>query len=213
MSDGLLGRKVGMTRVFSEQGESIPVTVIEAGPCPIVQIKTEDKDGYNAVQLGFGEKRPNKVNRPTQGHFKKAGVEPQRYLREIRKDSIEDLEVGQVLTADIFSEGDLVDVSAISKGRGFTGTVKRWGFRGGKKSHGGEQDLRRIGSIGASSFPSRVTRGKRMAGRHGGRRITVQNLQVVKTDAARNLLVVKGAVPGPNNGLVLIRKAVKSPSE
>lgn len=210
MSEGLLGKKIGMTQIFSEDGKAIPVTVIQAGPCPIVQIKTRDKDGYDAIQLGFEPRRASAFNRPERGHFEKAGVEPHRYLREIRKDSVEGLQVGQVLTVEMFSPGDRVDVTGTSKGRGFTGPVKRWHFAGGKKSHGGEKDLRRVGSIGQSSFPSRVFKGLHMAGRHGGERVTVKNLEVVKADPARNLLAVKGAVPGPNNGLVIIRRSAKS---
>lgn len=210
MSDGLLGRKVGMTQIFSEDGQAIPVTVIEAGPCPVVQVKTEATDGYKAVQLGFQDRRASALNRPERGHFEKAGVDTKRYLREFRTDDVDSVEVAQSLTVEMFSEGELVDVTGTSKGRGFTGVVKRWKFSGGRKSHGGEQDLRRPGSIGQSSYPSRVIKGKRMAGRHGGTTTTVQNLKVVKADPARNLLAVKGAVPGPNNGMVVIRRAVKS---
>lgn len=209
MSDGILGKKIGMTQVFDESGTAIPVTVVEAGPCPIVQIKTEKRDGYNAVQLGFVDRNENKINRPIHGHFKKADVAPRRYLKEVRVDTTEGLLVGSVIDAGIFSAGDTVDVSGISKGRGFTGVVKRWGFAGGRKSHGGEQDLRRPGSIGAGSDPSRVFKGKRMPGRHGGKRVTIQNLEVIEADMDRNLLVIKGAVAGPPNGLLVIRKAVK----
>jgi len=230
MSDGILGRKVGMTRVFGEDGKSIPVTVIEAGPCPIVQLKIQDKDGYNAVQLGFGQKRANTgtkhkniINNPERGHLAKSNVIKEvgaderhprrwygpRFLREIRTDNIENLTLGETIDVSIFSEGDSVDVTGTSKGHGFTGVVKRWGFKGGKKSHGGEKDLRRIGSIGASSYPSRVFKGKRMPGRYGGNRVTVQNLTVVKSDQERNLLVLCGTVPGPPNGLLIIRKTVK----
>ena len=241
MSDGILGKKVGVTRVFGEDGESIPVTVVEAGPCPIIQIKTQDKDGYNAVQLGFGQrrantgtKRKNIINNPQRGHLAKSNVikeveaderHPRRWygpqlLKEIRTDNrktkssvseanIETLTLGETIDVSIFSEGDLVDVTGTSKGRGFTGVVKRWGFKGGKKSHGGEQDLRRIGSIGQSASPSRVFKGKRMPGRYGGKRMTVQTLEVVKSDQERNLLVLRGTVPGPPNGLLIIRKAVK----
>ena len=236
MNDGILGKKVGMTRLFGESGKSIPVTVIEAGPCRVVQIKTQDTDGYNAVQLGFGrrrlsateQKRKNTINNPLRGHLEKANsieeieAETQdgqrqrkrygpHYLREMRTDDLEGLNPGDTVDASIFEEGDLVDVTGTSKGRGFTGVIKRWGFKGGKKTHGGEQDHRRVGSIGwGSSSPSRVHKGKKMPGRHGGKRLTVQNLPIVKSDPERNLLVVKGAVPGPPNGLLIIRKAVKS---
>jgi large subunit ribosomal protein L3 len=231
MSDGILGKKFGMTRIFGENGEAIPATVIEAGPCPIVQIKTQDRDGYNAIQIGFGQERANigakhknTINNPERGHLAKANVLEEfegderhprrwygpRYLKEIRTDSIGDLTLGEAIDVTIFSEGDLVDVTSTSKGRGFAGGVKRWGFKGGKKSHGGEKDLRRIGSIGASAFPSRVIKGKRMPGRYGGERVTVQNLRVVKADPERNLLVLRGSVPGPLNELLIIKKAVKS---
>lgn len=209
MSNGILGKKIGMTQVFDESGAAIPATVVEAGPCPIVQIKTEGRDGYNAIQLGFGERNENKINRPRHGHFRKADVPPQRYLREVRVDTTEGLSVGSVIDAGIFTAGDTVDVTGTSKGKGFTGVVKRWGFSGGRKSHGGEQDLRRPGSIGAGSDPSRVFKGKRMAGRHGGKKVTVQNLEIIEADLERNLLVIKGAVAGPPNGLLIIRKAVK----
>lgn len=209
MSNGILGKKIGMTQVFDESGTAIPATVVEAGPCPIVQIKTEGRDGYNAIQLGFGNRNENKINRPKHGHFKKADVAPQRYLREVRVDTTEGLSVGSVIDAGIFTAGDTVDVTGTSKGKGFTGVVKRWGFSGGRKSHGGEQDLRRPGSIGAGSDPSRVFKGKRMAGRHGGKKVTVQNLEIIEADLERNLLVIKGAVAGPPNGLLIIRKAVK----
>ncbi len=213
MVNGIIGRKVGMTQVFEESGKVVPVTVIEAGPCPIVQLKTQERDGYEAVQLGFGERKASRTNRPRQGHFAKAQVEPTWVLREFRVKSLAEVTVGSVVDASLFSEGELVDVSGTSKGHGFTGVVKRWGFAGGKKSHGGEQDLRRPGSIGASATPSRVFKGKRMAGRYGAKRHTVQNLPVIQADAERNLLVVKGAVPGPPNGLLLIWKASKSAPE
>ena len=212
MVTGIIGKKVGMTQIFDESGEAFPVTVIEAGPCPIVQIKTEDRDGYHSVQLGFGSRKENKVNRPEHGHVQKANVSPTRFLREFRVESIEGLSVGSIIDSNIFSSGEYVDVTGVSKGRGFTGVVIRYGFAGGKKSHGGEQDLRRPGSIGASSYPSRVFKGKRKPGRHGGKRVTVQSLQVMKSDSERNLLLVKGAVPGPPNGLLLIHKAVKTGS-
>ena len=210
MVKGIIGKKVGMTQVFDESGKAFPVTAIEAGPCPIVQIKTKNQDGYQAVQLGFGIRKENKVNRPERGHIQKAGITPPRVLCEFPVDDIDQLSVGSMIDSGIFSVGEYVDVTGTSKGLGFTGVVKRHGFAGGKKSHGGEQDLRRPGSIGASSYPSRVFKGKRMAGRHGGRRVTVQNLQVIQADADRSLLLVKGAVPGPTNGVLLINKAVKT---
>ena len=212
MVNGIIGRKVGMTQVFEDSGQAVPVTVIQAGPCPIVQLKTQEKDGYQAVQLGFGEQKESRTNHPKRGHFAKANVDPALVLREFRVQSLEDVSVGSIVDASVFSEGELVDVTGTSKGRGFTGVVKRWKFAGGKKTHGGEQDLRRPGSIGASATPSRVFKGKRMAGRHGAKRHTVQNLSVIQADPDRNLLVIKGAVPGPPNGLLLIKKASKAPS-
>lgn len=200
-----------MTQIFEDSGTAVPVTVIQAGPCPIVQLKTQEKDGYQAVQLGFAEQKENRINSPKRGHLAKAGVDSVRVLREFRVQSLEDVSVGNIVDASVFSEGELVDVTGTSKGHGFTGVVKRWKFAGGRKSHGGEQDLRRPGSIGASATPSRVFKGKRMAGRHGAKRHTVQNLPVIQADPERNLLVVKGAVPGPPNGLLLIRKASKAP--
>ena len=211
MVNGIIGRKVGMTQIFEDSGTAVPVTVIEAGPCPIVQLKTQAKDGYQAVQLGFGEQKESRTNSPKRGHLAKADVDSARVLREFRVQSLEDVSVGNIVDASVFSEGELVDVTGTSKGRGFTGVVKRWKFAGGKKSHGGEQDLRRPGSIGASATPSRVFKGKRMAGRHGAKLHTVQNLPVIQADPERNLLVVKGAVPGPPNGLLLIKKASKAP--
>ncbi len=210
MVKGIIGRKVGMTQIFEESGKAVPVTVIEAGPCPIVQLKTTERDGYQAVQLGFGEQKASRLNSPERGHLAKAGVESTFVLREFRVDSLEDVSVGNVVDASVFSEGECVDVTGTSKGRGFSGVVRRWKFAGGKKTHGGEQDLRRPGSIGASATPSRVFKGKRMAGRYGAKRHTIQNLPVIQADPERNLLVVKGAVPGPTNGLLLIRKASKT---
>ena len=212
MVNGIIGRKVGMTQIFEDSGTAVPVTVIQAGPCPIVQLKTQEKDGYQAVQLGFGEQKENRTNSPKRGHLAKAGVDSAQVLREFRVQSLDAVSVGNIVDASVFSEGELVDVTGTSKGRGFTGVVKRWRFAGGKKSHGGEQDLRRPGSIGASATPSRVFKGKRMAGRHGAKQHTIQNLPVIQADPERNLLVVKGAVPGPPNGLLLIRKASKAPS-
>jgi len=198
-----------MTRLFSEQGEIFPVTVIEAGPCPIVQVKTKANDGYDAIQIGFGQKRENAINEPARGHFKKADVPPLRILREIKTDNEDISGLGKQLTVQIFSVGEFVDVTGISKGKGFAGVMKRHGFRGSHATHGAETH-RAPGSIGASSFPSRVVKGLRMAGRMGGKRTTVQNLEVLKVDPNRNLLVVKGAVPGPRNGLLMIKKAVKA---
>lgn len=208
MSIGILGKKLGMTRMFGENGEAIPVTVIEAGPCPIVQIKSEQTDGYEAIQIGFGQTREKLINKPIQGHFKKADVSPLRLLQEFRVGDTGDYEVGGEITVDIFSVGERIDVSAVSKGKGFAGVMKRWGFKGGRATHGSEGH-RRAGSIGASSDPSRVFRGHPMAGRMGGKRANVQNLEVIKVDMERNLLVVRGSVPGPTHGVLTIKRAAK----
>ncbi|MDN5293890.1 MAG: large subunit ribosomal protein [Eubacteriales bacterium] len=208
MAKGILGRKVGMTQIFNEEGQLIPVTVIEAGPCYVVQKKTVENDGYNALQLGFMEKKESRVNKPLLGHFKKAQVKPLRYLREIRVDNIDDYQVGQEIRADIFSPGELVDVTGTSKGKGFAGGIKRHGFQRGPMAHGSKYH-RRPGSLGAKG-PGRVFKGRKLPGRMGGDRVTIQNLQVVKVDPENNLLVVKGAVPGPRGGLLIIKNAVKA---
>ncbi|MDZ7374938.1 MAG: 50S ribosomal protein L3 [candidate division KSB1 bacterium] len=204
---GIIGRKLGMTRLFGERGEAIPVTVIEAGPCYVTQVKTEAKDGYNAVQLGFDEVKERSLNKPLLGHLKKAGVKALRILREFRDFQLDKpVEPGQEIRVDIFREGDLVDVTGYSKGRGFAGVVKRHRFGGGPKTHGQSDRWRAPGSLGQSSFPSRVFKGLRMAGRMGNRRVTVKNLRVVKVDPENNLLVVKGAVPGSVKGIVTIKR-------
>ncbi|NOY46515.1 MAG: 50S ribosomal protein L3 [Deltaproteobacteria bacterium] len=209
MAKGLIGRKLGMTQIFMGGEELIPVTVVEAGPCTVVQKKTREADGYDAIQVGFGDVKPHKVNRPLKGHFRKAGVEPRRILREFRVDNPDEFEVGQVLKADMFQPGDLVDVTGFSKGRGFQGVIKRHGFGGGRASHG-SMFHRAPGSIGAKEHPGKVWKGKKMAGRMGARRVTVQNLQVVEVDPERNLILLRGAVPGAKNGTVLLRPAVKA---
>ncbi|WP_025324248.1 50S ribosomal protein L3 [Deferrisoma camini] len=209
MAKGLIGRKLGMTQIFMGGEELIPVTVVEAGPCTVVQKKTREADGYDAIQVGFGDVKPHKVNRPLKGHFRKAGVEPRRVLREFRVDNPDEFEVGQVLKADMFQPGDLVDVTGFSKGRGFQGVVKRHGFGGGRATHG-SMFHRAPGSIGAKEHPGKVWKGKKMAGRMGARRVTVQNLQVVEVDPERNLILLRGAVPGAKNGTVLLRPAVKA---
>ncbi|MBC7186347.1 MAG: 50S ribosomal protein L3 [Calditrichaeota bacterium] len=204
---GLIGKKVGMTRLFDASGNMVPVTVIEAGPCYVAQIKTAEKDGYNAVQLAFGERRAKLATKPLLGHCQKANIKPPRVLREFRDFALaESVKLGDVLKADLFSEGDVVSVTGVSKGRGFAGVVKRHHFGGGPKSHGQSDRHRAPGSIGSSSFPSRSFKGLRMAGRMGGDRLTVRNLQVVKVDAEKNLIAVKGAVPGAPNGIVIIKK-------
>ena len=209
---GILGKKVGMTQVFSERGEVIPVTVIEAGPCFVAQIKTVERDGYTAVQLGFEEAKPKRLTQPELRHLQKSNLPPLRHLRELRVsvDELTDLEEGQEVTVDIFEKGEMVDVTGTSKGRGFAGVVKRHGFSGGPKTHGQSDRHRAPGSIGACTTPGRVFKGMRMAGRMGGERVTAQSLEVVLVDPERNLLAVKGSVPGAKNGLLLIRQARKS---
>lgn len=206
----ILGRKVGMTQLFDEQGCAIPVTVIEAGPCPVVQRKTREKDGYEAIQIGFGHQKPSRVNKPLAGHFKKAGVKPSKYLREVRLDGeAVDYKPGQEIKVDIFNEGELVDVVGTSIGKGFSGVVKRWNFRRGPMAHGSMYH-RRTGSLGATD-PARVFKGRKLPGRLGHERVTVRNLKVVKVDPERNLLCVKGSVPGVKGGLLFIRKTANAP--
>jgi len=205
---GIIGKKIGMTRIFNQVGQVIPVTVIEAGPCPVVQVKTEDKEGYNAIQLGFGEKRKSLFVLPLLGHFNKAKVGPKRILREIRTDQVDKFKVGQELKVDVFSVGEKVNVTGISKGLGFQGGVRKHKFHGGPKTHGQSDRLRAPGSIGSSSFPSRVFKGQRMAGRMGGERVTIRNLQVVGVDVEKNLLLLKGAVPGKRNSYLAIKKCL-----
>lgn len=209
MIEGLLGRKIGMTQVFSPAGEAIPVTVIELGPCVVTQVRDKDRDGYEAVQVGFGDVKPKSLTKPEQGHLAKAG-RLVRYLREFGADNIDEHEVGQVLTVEIFEPGQIIDVTGTSKGRGFQGVVKRHGFRGGPKTHGQSDRWRAPGSIGAGTDPGRVWKGTRMAGRMGNRRVTVQNLQVVEVLADKHILLVKGSVPGAKNGLLMVRRAVKA---
>lgn len=204
---GLIGRKIGMSQVFAENGDAVPVTVIEAGPCYVTQVKTLERDGYEAAQIGFEAKKEKQTTRPLQGHFKKAKVEPQRIVREVAVEDIETCEPGQVIGADIFETGELVDVTGYFKGRGFQGVVKRHGFRGGDKTRGQSDRWRHPGSIGQSATPSKVFKGTRMGGRMGNKRVTVRNLQVVGVDAEKNILLVKGAVPGHRNGYVLINRA------
>jgi len=205
MMEVILGKKVGMTQLFDKDA-LVPIAVVVAGPCKVIQKKTEKKDGYNAIQLGFGEIKKSRITKPLLGHFKKGGVIPQRYLKEVRTDDIDQVEVGDEIKVNIFKEGDLVDVSGISKGKGFAGVMKRHNFKGGPASHGAKQWHRRPGSIGASSDPSRVFKGKKMPGRMGGGKVTVRNLMVVKVDGKRDFLLIKGALPGKNGGLLTIKK-------
>ncbi len=202
----IIGRKIGMTQVFDEEGNAIPVTVIKAGPCVVVQKRTPETDGYSAVQLGFEEIPEKKVNKPMLGHFKKYGVKPMRILREFRVDNPEEFEVGQIIDVSIFEPGDVVDVTGWSKGRGFAGAMKRWGFQGGPRSHGSKFH-RMLGSVGQHTEPAKIWKGKKMPGRYGNERVTVRNLKVIKVDPENNLLVVKGGVPGARGGLLLIRSA------
>lgn len=204
--NGLIGKKVGMTRVFTDQGEDIPVTVIEAGPCFVTQVKTEEKDGYAAVQLGYDPKKKKNTTRPEQGHFGKADVEVMSISKEFDPDD-DEVDLGAEITVDIFQAGQLVDVTGTSKGRGFSGVVRRHNFKGGPKTRGQSDRWRAPGSIGASADPSRVMPGMRMPGQYGNKQITQKGLTVVATDPEKNILLVKGAVPGPKSGYVIIRKA------
>lgn len=203
---GLLGKKIGMTTIFEGNGNMVPCTVIEAGPCYVTQIKSTEKDGYNAIQIGFEDKKEKNSSKPVIGKFKKINTPVQRYIREIRDHSTENLKAGDVIKVDIFKEGDTVKVSGVSIGKGFQGVVKRYGFAGGVRTHGQSDRERAPGSIGGSSYPSRVFKGQRMAGRMGNDRITVRNLQVVKVYSDSNLILIKGAVPGAKSGLVEIYK-------
>ncbi len=208
MQKGILGRKVGMTQIFTDDSEAIPVTVIEAGPCVVVQKKTSQVDGYSSLQIGFGEKRERLFNKPIKGHFEKANLKPSRFLREIKIEDAESYEVGQEIKADIFNTGDQVDVVGTSKGRGFAGTIKRHNFHRGPMTHG-SNNHRRPGSAGAMG-PAKIFKGRKMPGHLGVDRVTVQNLEVMKVDVEKNLLAVKGAIPGPKGGLVLIKNSVKA---
>ncbi|MFQ5602848.1 MAG: 50S ribosomal protein L3 [bacterium] len=203
---GLIGRKLGMTRVFDSQGKNVAVTVIEAGPCAVTQIKTTENDGYDAVQIGFEDKKEKNTTKPEMGHFKKSGVKPKRILKEFRMAIMDDsFKLGDELKADVFAEGELVNVTAWSKGKGFQGTVKRHGFGGGPKTHGQSDRLRAPGSIGQSSYPSRVFKGMKMSGRMGNDKVTMKKKRVVKVFPDKNVILVEGSVPGPNSGLVLIK--------
>lgn len=200
----ILGKKIGMSQIY-EDNSLIPVTVVEAGPCIVVQRKVKEKDGYNAVQLGFEEVKETRVNKPKLGHFRKAKVSPRRFLKEFRVEDIGGLKVGDMIKVGVFKEGDLVDVAGVSKGKGFAGVVKRYGFKGGPASHGAKQWHRRPGSIGASSDPSRVFKGKKMPGRMGSEKVTARNLKLVKIDEKLNLLLIKGSLPGRKGGFVAIK--------
>ena len=207
---GILGRKLGMTQIFDDGNRIVPVTVVEAGPCRVVQIKTPERDGYAAVQLAFGETKAQRLTKPELGHLKAADAAPTKYLAELRVADTSGFELGQVLKADVFDAGERVDITGISKGHGFAGVMKRHNFQGQGAAHGNHKKHRAPGSIGACATPARVFKGMRMAGQYGNTRVTTLNLQVVEGDAERNLLLVKGAVPGPAGGIVFVRNAVKS---
>ena len=209
MQKALIGKKIGMTQIFDEKGNVIPVTVVEAGPCNVVMKKTIENDGYEAVQLGFGDVKVQRLTKPMLGHFKKNDVAPKKHLKEFKFDDIESLNVGDTLTADIFAVGDKVDVVGTSKGHGTAGSIKRWNFSRLKESHGTGPVARHAGSLGACSDPSRVYKGKKLAGHFGCERVTIQNLTVAKSDAENNLVAIKGAIPGPKGGIVVIRDSVK----
>ena len=209
MQKGLIGKKIGMTQFFDEKGNVIPVTVLEVGPCAVVQKKTAEKDGYNALQLGFGDVKIARVNKPMKGHFAKADVAPKKVLKEFRLDDTDAHNVGDIIKADVFAAGEKVDVCGTGKGKGYAGAIKRWNFGRLKETHGSGPVVRHQGSMGACSDPSRDFKGKKMAGHLGSERVTIQNLDVVKVDAENNLIAVKGAVPGARGGIVVITDAVK----
>lgn len=210
MQKSLIGKKIGMTQLFDESGKVIPVTVVEAGPCTVVQKKTVENDGYEAVQVGFGEVKVQRVNKPQAGHFKKADVAPKKVLKEFRLDDMSAMNVGDILKADVFAVGDRVDVVGTSKGKGTAGAIKRWNFSRLKETHGTGPNARHAGSLGMCSDPSRVFKGKKLAGHMGAERVTVQNLDIVKVDAENNLIAIKGAIPGPKGGVVVLADTVKN---
>jgi large subunit ribosomal protein L3 len=209
MNKGLIGKKIGMTQLFDENGKVIPVTVVEAGPCTVVQKKTIENDGYAAVQVGYGDVKVTKVNKPMAGHFKKADVAPKKVLKEFRLADTDSVNVGDILKADIFAVGDRVDVVGTSKGKGTAGVIKRWNFSRLKETHGTGPVHRHGGSLGVID-PARIFKGKKMAGHLGAEKVTVQNLDIVKVDVENNLIAIKGAIPGPKNGIVVIADSVKS---
>ena len=209
MKKGLIGKKVGMTQIFDEEGKVIPVTAIEAGPCVVAQVKTEETDGYTAIQLGFGDVKESKLNRPEKGHFSKVNVTPKKHLREFRVDSVEEVKVGDELKADVFVAGDKIDIQGTSKGKGFQGVIKRHGQSRGPMGHGSMYH-RRPGSMGPTSTPGRVFKGKKLPGHMGRVTVTIQNLDVVKVDLDKNVILVKGSVPGPKGAILKIKSAVKA---
>lgn len=210
MKKGLIGKKIGMTQIFTAEGKVIPVTVVEVGPCVVTQKKTMENDGYEAVQVGFGDVKINKVNKPMKGHFDKNGVAPKKTLKEFRLEDCSALNVGDIIKADTFAEGEIVDVKGTSKGHGTAGAIKRWNFSRLRETHGTGPNARHQGSLGACSSPSRVFKGRKMAGHYGHETVTIQNLTVAKVDAENNLIAIKGAIPGPKGGIVVIADAVKA---
>ena len=210
MKKGIIGKKMGMTQIFDENGKVVPVTVVEAGPCTVVPKKTVESDGYVAVQLGYGDISAKKVSKPAKGHFDKADVAPKRTLREFRLDDISAMNVGDILKADVFAVGDRIDVVGTSKGKGYAGAIKRWNQHRLRESHGTGPVARHAGSMGSCSTPSRVFKGKRLPGHLGAERVTIQNLKVVKVDAENNLIAIKGAIPGPKGSVVCISDSVKA---
>ncbi|NWF92590.1 MAG: 50S ribosomal protein L3 [Syntrophaceae bacterium] len=206
---GIIGRKLGMTQVFLEDGSAVPVTIVEAGPCRVIQKKTKEKDGYEAIQLGFLPKNSQRVNKPLSGHFKKAGTGPYSYTREFRVEGVEKFELGQEITVNLFKAGDVVDVTGLSKGRGFTGVIKRHGFHGSPGSHGTHEYFRHGGSVGSATYPHHVFKGLKMPGHHGNQRVTIQNIKVFDVKEDQNLILLRGGIPGSRNGLILIRGATK----
>ncbi len=210
MGKAIIGRKVGMTQLFAEDGKVIPVTVIEAGPCPVVQVKTTETDGYVALKLGFLDAKEKAMNKPDLGQFKKAGVKPCKVLKEVRLDSVEGYNVGDEVKADVFAAGDKVDASGVTKGHGYTGVIKRWNQHRLKETHGVGPVHREPGSMGANSSPSRVFKHKKLAGQYGVENVTIQNLEVVRVDVQRNVILVKGAIPGPKGSVVTLKTSVKA---
>ena len=210
MKKGIIGKKLGMTQIFAENGAVIPVTVIEAGPCVVVQKKTTETDGYNAIQVGYEEVKANHVSKPMKGHFAKANVSAKKHLKEFRLENAADYNVGDVIAVDTFAQGDKVDITGITKGHGYSGAVKRWGHHMLQATHGTGPIHRQVGSMGANSTPSRVFKNKKMAGQYGNEQVTILNLEVVKVDAEKNLIAVKGAVPGAKNSIVVLRNSVKA---
>ena len=210
MQKAIIGKKIGMTQIFDEKGNVVPVTVVEAGPCVVSQKKTVENDGYDAVQMGYGDLKPQKVTKPMKGHFAKGDVAPKKTLREFRVENTESYNIGDIVKADAFAAGDRIDVVGTSKGKGYAGVIKRWNHSRLKETHGTGPVARHAGSNGSSSTPSRVFKGMKMAGHLGAERVTVQNLTVVKVDAENNLIAIKGAIPGPNGGIVVIHDSVKA---